>query len=986
MIKNMIPKDFQKATANRITELFKSGQNRVLLADEVGLGKTIIASDVIKQVSHWHKTDKNDDHFKVIYVCSNINIANQNAKKLGINDLVDVSESRLSMQHLKIYQNAGKDHEYEQLIPMTPATSFTMIAGCGSQNERALMYAHLKRLDILSNELENLKVFMAYKAEKDWNYFVDRYEMLVLKCDENGSNYLNNINDELSKRLVIYHDFFSDFLNVLTLPQEIRLNKSRGIINELRKIFAEISLDKLEPDLVIMDEFQRFKDLISSESAENEQGMLSSKFLHNDQIKVLLLSATPYKPFSTLAEISEDTNTDHYNEFMELMQFLFHDANILNNFKTIWKEYSSSLCEFNTDKLSVLIANKNKAESALYNGICRTERISTGVIDDSGACEIDITEGDILSYSYMQSVIDEICQNSSNTRYKNVPIDYIKSCPYLISFMDKYKLKNQIFDYKQKYDLASINKTSSKYLLISKNNIQSYSNIASNNARLDNLKDLIFKNNHGIENLLWIPPSKFYYSTNSTFDKNKTASKVLVFSSWEMVPRMISTLISYEAERLTIGKLYNSTKSKRGRGYFASKEERRYGISRLKNETEDIICHPCEFLSRLYVPKEHFNKDIKVIRKELAILVANKIEEIKIKHTLNVGGAISAKHVIDIMKLLDDEQNVNIDAIPDGIIDILVDIAIGSPASCALRLFNYDLDIAKELSKKIFVSMFNKAESSAIIDLLYGKKEDHFYYENVIKYCVDGNLQATLDEYAHILNEDGEKLAKAMIDSFSDTASLQIETKESFMNNEEKARMRTHFAVGYFNTKISDENVQRTEMIRKSFNSPFRPFVLSTTSIGQEGLDFHNYSRKIVHWNLPSNPIDLEQREGRINRFKSLAVRRNIARKYGYENTWEEMFEKAMIHEKGNKSDLVPYWYLPNLDKEAEKIERIVPMYPLSGDIGKYNRLIEVLSLYRLTLGQPRQEELLDILKNEIDDFVDDELFINLSPFSKTQL
>lgn len=142
----MIPKDFQKATANRILDVFRGGQNRILLADEVGLGKTIIASDVIRQVSDWHRNEKNDDRFKVIYICSNINISNQNARKLGIRDLMNVSESRLSMQHLKIYQNRGRDRSYEQLIPLTPATSFSMTSGCGNQEERALMYAHLKRL------------------------------------------------------------------------------------------------------------------------------------------------------------------------------------------------------------------------------------------------------------------------------------------------------------------------------------------------------------------------------------------------------------------------------------------------------------------------------------------------------------------------------------------------------------------------------------------------------------------------------------------------------------------------------------------------------------------------------------------------------------------------------------------------------------------------------------------------------------------------
>ncbi len=76
----MIPKDFQQATANRILEVFRHGQNRILLADEVGLGKIIIASDVVRQVADWHRNEMHDNHFKVIYICPNINIVNQNVR------------------------------------------------------------------------------------------------------------------------------------------------------------------------------------------------------------------------------------------------------------------------------------------------------------------------------------------------------------------------------------------------------------------------------------------------------------------------------------------------------------------------------------------------------------------------------------------------------------------------------------------------------------------------------------------------------------------------------------------------------------------------------------------------------------------------------------------------------------------------------------------------------------------------------------------
>ena len=67
------------------------------------------------------------------------------------------------------------------------------------------------------------------------------------------------------------------------------------------------------------------------------------------------------------------------------------------------------------------------------------------------------------------------------------------------------------------------------------------------------------------------------------------------------------------------------------------------------------------------------------------------------------------------------------------------------------------------------------------------------------------------------------------------------------------------------------------------------------------------------------------------------------------------------------------------------KIERIVPIYPFSRDEIKYDRLIKILSLYRLTLGQARQEELLEsiLTKFNVDENEINELFINLSPYYK---
>ena len=60
----------------------------------------------------------------------------------------------------------------------------------------------------------------------------------------------------------------------------------------------------------------------------------------------------------------------------------------------------------------------------------------------------------------------------------------------------------------------------------------------------------------------------------------------------------------------------------------------------------------------------------------------------------------------------------------------------------------------------------------------------------------------------------------------------------------------------------TDKEIVRSKGVRLAFGLPFHPFVLVSTSIGQEGLDFHQWCHSVLHWNLPSNPVDLEQREG----------------------------------------------------------------------------------------------------------------------------
>jgi len=81
---------------------------------------------------------------------------------------------------------------------------------------------------------------------------------------------------------------------------------------------------------------------------------------------------------------------------------------------------------------------------------------------------------------------------------------------------------------------------------------------------------------------------------------------------------------------------------------------------------------------------------------------------------------------------------------------------------------------------------------------------------------------------------------------------------------------------------------------------------------------------------------------------------------------------------------LVPYWHYPEGDA---KIERFVPMMPMSKDVAKFKKALKVLAIYRLAFGQPRQEDLLDNLlqrdfPKDILEEINKALMINLSPLS----
>jgi hypothetical protein len=93
-------------------------------------------------------------------------------------------------------------------------------------------------------------------------------------------------------------------------------------------------------------------------------------------------------------------------------------------------------------------------------------------------------------------------------------------------------------------------------------------------------------------------------------------------------------------------------------------------------------------------------------------------------------------------------------------------------------------------------------------------------------------------------------------------------------------------------------------------------------------------------------------------------VRKNVAAAHRHEalvagnDPWNAAFTAAEAVVTGH-GEFAPYWIYPG----AAKVERQLISHPLSRDVAKIQGLKDALALYRLTMGQARQQDMLDMMQ-----------------------
>ena len=1019
---------FQRRTvehAFRRLFLAEDSTARFLVADEVGLGKTLVARGVIaRTIDHlWEDVGRID----VVYICSNGSIARSNLPKLQIGEAEQRSfalATRLTMLATKFASEDGRsglDGVKLNFVSFTPGTSFNMGHSAGQQHEREVLFQLLSSLcpsrrrtalmNLLQGNVTRRGHWRGRLESEPWPI-----DSLIRGHFEGAFREREDLQGELR---FLFDTWFSRYRQ--RWPAEARLRRDR-VISRLRRLLADECIKALEPDLLIVDEFQRFKSLLESRhdlqdpGAELAQKLFRAEAHDGQRVRTLLLSATPYKLYTSDAEIEHE---DHYGDFLDTTRFLLgDDDNRVAQIRHRLSSFGSALkraAAGEQDQVDVVKSAKSAVEDSLRAIMARTERVGASGDHDAMVVErrhtVTPSSFDVRQYLASDALFRAVGDHD--------PMPLWKSASYLVHFMQGYRFNEQLEAAiaRSPQSVAAVLRRHGGAFLDAET-LREWAPIDPGAPKLRAMMgDLL---DSGLWRLLWMPPTVPYWPLDGPFKGKEAATKTLLFSAWNVVPDVVSALLSYEAERRMVG------------GRIASYEnpaDQQRPLLRLMQSTTGVrsrhrlllLLLPCLPLADRAHPLEAPDGQ------DRRTWVRHRVEELLSDPRLPnpQAGSVDDRWVWAALLMLDPELRTflrawrddlslpmpNPDVFPAYIDDLLAiepealgrrpknlterltEVALGSPAILALRCLKFPSSLDDGARRRLavtigdaFWSLFNQPAVISLMRQLAGAgagRDESAYWRLVLRYCRQGNLQAVLDEQWHLLWEQrawsegaapGEIAALCAQDLVQAIRPVRSRVHARFFRcsgsgvERDEVRVRTVFALRFGHIRDEETGYLSQDAVRNAFNSPFRPFVLTSTSIGQEGLDFHPWCHRLVHWNLPGNPVDLEQREGRVHRYKGHAVRRNVAGRHAAdavrswrigEDLWDAIFELAEKAARANgESDLVPRWVAPG----PHRVMREVPMLPYTNEVEAFARLKRQLAAYRVVFGQPRQEELVTLL------------------------
>jgi uncharacterized membrane protein YkvA (DUF1232 family) len=1013
---------------------------------------------VIRRLADKHARRRGQKPLSVVYLCSNSEIAEQNRTKL----VADADPAVRRVSQLAVH---GRAHGADvHLYSFTPGTSLS--ASTGIAWERRLILYLLGRamgFDI---------------GRKAWRTYFrcgvapDRWENAT-RLRALASDFQRRTTRDFQARLAsvwrtatIDHDgarselrkVLPDLVHAYDDEDRASRDTRNRVIRTLRAALQQVALDHIEADLVILDEVQRFKEVLDAEAAESS---LERRLFANPKTRVLILSATPYK-LLTLDHEEHEVGGGHYEDFLRTLRFLFAGDEPVRRIERNLADFRARLQEGHLLKGPdpELRALKETLQHDLKKVMSRTERnwyvedLQKGIEEvlprAGGAEPVGVEE--LEEFIRLRRLLGAEVPSSVQIT------EFWKSAPAVLTFMDQgYAVMRHLRGQSvpgelvaQSQDVPFLGRRSHRFRTVARR----IGSTRGDGSRAPWL-------------FLWVRPSYTYYRDD--FYGEEDPSKLLVFSSWRFVPKAVSILLSAEIEA-TIVRARGESDTQPLR--FAEQDGAPAfhvfdlcfpspclaDVARVSRwsagantDVRDFVSRAEQELERLLTSRGIAVGETRqgplwqvVARLEAkgpdgGAAVRRALGEAKIRGRGGEAlGAFDAYREQWLEWLSDERTELRVSRAG---LNRLARIALFSPSTSLLRALwdalppthgKLPVELV-EICLTDLRSYFNRALVRRVVDghhaavkPISGVDGDRaFYTDRVLRYTRDAHLQAVLDEYLTFRGEsvrasnpsDVGEFLRVLGHVFALSAGTprtngvrKRGTKVTLVPDE--VQHSVHFALAFGDSGDSHDDEEsptsgngRRTAVREAFNSPFWPFVLATTSVGQEGLDFHLFCRDIVHWNLPWNPVDLEQREGRINRRNCLALRRSIAAEWPLTRVakagvlpdmpiWKQVFTAVSEGDDRQryKRGLFPKWIFDTTDPSRRvRIRRHLPFHPMSNDAARYGTLKDRLAMYRLVFGQPRQQDLLEHLEQRLDEEHGPEsvdilrrmaaYMINLSPF-----
>ncbi len=963
----------------------KGGRRRYLVADEVGLGKTVVAREIVEALSR-----RASGTLVVYYIANGAAVAHQN--KPRVVEFLPEAQRKAAVKtpdRLSLMTVSYTPQTPVAVYALTPDTSFPRLKKASLSGGRAVERAFIGILlaTAYPSVLARLPAdFLRLDARSGW-----QPAMMAAK------KRLDSIPPGLGIRYrdALRREFAADGSSAGSTSLAGRLielarEHPRRFIGRLRRALCLACLIHQPPDIVIMDEFQRYRDLIGGETSDDP---LMSQLLKGNGRKppaLLLLSATPYKLFASRWE--ESRGVQAHNEFFDLVDFL-SGTHIRAQAQSCFKAFGDALrqlAQAPLDERQRSIENavqlRDELQGLLLPVIGRTERSAFSATSD-------VLEPHVTPLATPSNVADVIAYRhlarSAAPKRRADALAYWSSVPLPAQALGQRYAISRDQTFSPMRGLTGLTRARRDRI----------ATVDWPDAKLRALQAAAPVDSLALP---WIAPSLPWWDLGGAWTRREHETKLLLFSRFKATPPAVTSLMSFGVEARWI--------DPRG-GY-----EKAYARKRLKlSERPGPVMaafHPSIWLIRNTDPLSAADRSPKGLRRQIRKQIMAALRTLGI--TLDRSTAEKRRRRRSIGRLLPGiEQAAGLagrsadawatvvssdrqakaavtawrrtpvlESVSPREVDDLVTYAIGAPGVVLGRALlrhapdALDQDVFPSLVGVSWQGLRAYLDNPVLLSAIGGVSP----IEGLLDATVSGNLESVLDEHLWTRTQSHQGGASLAADLRSALRLITGGFSFQPLGPGDRIRLRCHAAMPFGEAETApppkagapvpdveeEAGPARPDEIRQSFNSPFWPHVLATTSVGQEGLDFHTWCARVLHWDLPSNPLDMEQREGRIQRYAGLSIRRRLGALLGAdvlapgtdgtESPWSKL---ASIAEErlADPAGLSPWWVLP-----GARVQRHVFDRPFSRDTDRYTLLREQRFIYRLCLGQPNQEDLLEIL------------------------